>query len=211
MVSPWSPPGSSSSGAVPPSQAPDPGFSLPAAPPVAPPTASGPSARGRWTRIWGAAVVLVCVIAATAAITYAVTKGNGATPSASPTIPAPMTAPAGPQPQYSPADQAAAKQRLCQVFDVSTRGQQGHGGVRNNGELNVPVVLRGVGSIVGVQAALSPATPPEVASAAKRYIDAEVDLNNAALGNTGIDELKRLNDVANAATDGLADACGLPH
>ncbi|HTQ20883.1 hypothetical protein [Mycobacterium sp.] len=83
--------------------------------------------------------------------------------------------------------------------------------MRNNGELNVPVVLRGVGSIVGVQAALSPATPPEVASAAKRYIDAEVDLNNAALGNTGIDELKRLNDVANAATDGLADACGLPH
>jgi hypothetical protein len=83
--------------------------------------------------------------------------------------------------------------------------------VRVNGELNVPLVLRGVGSIVGVQSALSPATPPAVAAAARKYVDAEVDLNNAALGNAAIDELKRLNDIANTATDGLADACGLPH
>jgi len=170
-----------------------------------------PGGRRRWPLVAGAAVTLVGVIAATAAITYSATKQDNTTPSAQTPTPAPSATPAGPQPQYSPADQAAAKQRLCQVFDISTRGQEGHGGLRVNGQPNIPVVLRDLDAVVGIQSALSPALPSDVAAAAKKFIDAKVDLTNAAMGTSPVEEVNRLTNFANAATDGLADACGLPH
>ena len=46
-------------------------------------------------------------------------------------------------PQFSAADAAAAKANLCQVFDTSVRGQEGQGGLRVQGNLNLPIVSTG--------------------------------------------------------------------
>jgi hypothetical protein len=75
----------------------------------------------------------------------------------------------------------------------------------------MPLTLRTVNSVVAIQNALSPATPPDVAAAAKKYIDANLDLTTAAMGNVSTDEGNRLNDIANSAADALTNACGIPH
>jgi hypothetical protein len=153
--------------------------------------------------IGGVVVLLIAAIATTAAVTYAVARNTNA-----PNATAPTTTPA--PTQFSAADQAAAKQQLCHVFDVSVRGSTGQGGMRQNGQLNVPVAIRAVNSAVAVQNALSPAVPEDVAKAAHRYIDATLEMTTAATGNPSNDDVNRLTDVANGATDAFADACGLP-
>jgi hypothetical protein len=158
-----------------------------------------------WLLIGGAVVVLIAVIAATAAITYAIARNTNA---ASATPPNASPTPATPQP--SSADQAAARQQLCHVFDVSARGQRGQGGVRVSGEVNVELVLRTVNSVVAVQNAFTPAVPKDVREAAQKYIDTSLALTTAATGDVAADELNRLTDVSNAATYSFVDACGLP-
>lgn len=80
-----------------------------------------------------------------------------------------------------------------------------------DGQLNVPVVLRTLNSVVAVQNALSPATPADVSAAAHKYIDTSLDLATAAMANVSIDEGNRLNDIATTAVFAFADVCGLPH
>ena len=177
----------------------------PPIPPVAPPPR--PPRRGiPWLLVGGAVVLLIAAIAATAAITYAVARNTNA-PNA--TLPPP--APTSQAPQFSTAEQNAAKQQVCEVFDISTKSLKGQGGVRINGEANAPLMLRSLNSVVAVQNALTPATPPEVADAARQYIDANLKLTTAATGTTPIEEVNRLNAVANTATFAFADVCGLPH
>ncbi|MDV3133294.1 hypothetical protein [Mycobacterium sp. 29Ha] len=148
-------------------------------------------------------VLLITAIAATAAITYAVARNTNA-PTATPP-------PALQAPQFSTAEQNAAKQQVCQVFDISTEGQKGQGGVRINGEANLPLMVRSLNSAVAVQNALTPATPRDVAEAARQYVDANLKLTTAATGTTPIEEVNRLNGLANTATFAFADVCGLPH
>jgi hypothetical protein len=177
----------------------------PPIPPVAPPPR--PPRRGiPWLLVGGAVVLLIAAIAATAAITYAVARNTNA-----PNATSPPAAPTAQVPQFSTAEQDAAKQQLCQVFDTSTQGQQGQGGVRINGEANLPLMLRSLNSAVAVQNALVPATPGDVAEAARNYVNARLRLTTAATSTTDIQEVNRLNGAANEATYALADVCGLPH
>jgi hypothetical protein len=213
-ASPWAPPqngGQQSAPVLPPPQATSahpqtgPPPAGPPLPPVAPPPR--PPRRGLpWLLIGGAVVLLIAAIAATAAITYAVARNTNA-----PTAAPPPAAPTPQAPQFTTGEQDAAKQQLCQVFDTSTKGLQGQGGVRINGDANLPLMLRSLNSAVAVQNALMPATPRDVSDAARRYIDANLNLTTAATGTTPIEEVNRLNALANTATFALADACGLPH
>ncbi|GAB5901887.1 hypothetical protein OKHIL_76990 [Mycolicibacterium mageritense] len=156
--------------------------------------------------------LLVVAIAATAAITtYALSHGSDSqpTPSAEPALTGP-SASSAPIPTYSQAEQAAAKEKLCHVFEVSVRGKETQGGVVMNGELNVPLVLRKVNSVVAVQNTLTPAVPESLKAAVEKYVDTSMDLTTAALGDTPIDELRQLTEVGNEATYALADECGVP-
>jgi hypothetical protein len=173
-------------------------------PPVITPQPQLLPPRRRWGRVATASALGLSALAATAAITYAVTVQS------STTAPAPRTITPQP-PTYTAAQQAAAKDRVCNIFDVSTRGADHQGGVRANGLVNVPVVLRTLDSVVAIQAALVPATPADVATAARRYVSTELDLITAAMGTTPADEGDRLNDVANTAVVGMETACGLGH
>jgi hypothetical protein len=167
------------------------------------------SGRGNWWLFGGFVIVVIAAIAATAAISYAIGQSNSV-PSSITSIT--TAAPATPTPQFSQADVAAAKQHICQVFDDSTKGQAGEAGFRTNaGTLNVPLAMRAVNSVVAVENALTPATPPDVVAAARKYIDTNLDVTTAALGKNPTDELNRLNDTANVATYAFADACGLEH
>jgi hypothetical protein len=121
-----------------------------------------------------------------------------------------VTVSPSPASQFSPAEAAAAKQNLCHVFDVSVRGQEGQGGLRMEGNLNVPVVLRALNSASVVQNALVSAVPPDVAAAARKYVSATLDQTTAAMGNTPTSEGNRLTGVRNDAMYGLLDSCGLP-
>jgi hypothetical protein len=172
----------------------------PPVPPIAPP-ARAPR-RLPWLLIGGAVVLLIAVIAATAAVTYAVARNTNAPNATAPTA---TLAPS----QFSTSDQAAAKRTICEVFDVSVRGQQDEGGVRINGQPNLPLMLRSLNSVVAVQNTLTPAVPQNVAAAARRYIDTNLKLTTATTGVTPIEEVNRLNAAANDATFAFADACGL--
>jgi hypothetical protein len=156
---------------------------------------------------------LLTVVVATAvgsAITYLAMRSDPAAPPPTPPVTgAPISAVV--PPQFSAAEIAAAKQNLCHVFDASVRGQEGQGGLRVQGNLNVPVVLRALNSASAVQNALeNPAVPPGVASAARKYISAALDETTAAMGNTPTSEGNRLTDVVNDAIYALLDVCGLP-
>lgn len=115
-----------------------------------------------------------------------------------------------PAQQYSADEQAAAKQHLCSVFDASTKGQEGQGGLRIDGDPNAPLLLRKLTGIVAVESAMTKA-PNEIAGVARNYIDANLDQMNAALGAASVDDINTLTTSANEATYALADACGLPH
>ena len=198
MGSPWQPPET---------QAPqghwhnNAGSPLP--PPYGPPSA--PQAPQR-ARRWGLATAVVAVnivaVAATAAITYALTNHNTSNVT---------TTPSSVTPTYSDAEQSTAKDRVCQAFDSSVRGIEGSGGVLVNGDINVPVVLRKVNSVVAVENSISPSTPDEVTTAAKDYVQTATDLSSAAFARAPADEVAKLTDVGNAATLRFADVCGLPH
>ncbi|WP_142281614.1 hypothetical protein [Mycobacterium kyorinense] len=115
-----------------------------------------------------------------------------------------------PATQFSAEEISAAKDNLCHIFDVSVRGQEGQGGLRVEGNLNVPVVLRAVNSAAAVQNALSPAVPSEVANASRKYISTTLDQTTAAMGNIPASEGNRLTDLRNEAIERLLDVCGLP-
>jgi hypothetical protein len=121
---------------------------------------------------------------------------------------APQSSP--PAPQFSPEQISDAKTHLCQTFDISVRGQQGQGGYRVDGKVNVPMTLRTVNSALAVQVALVPAVPSDVATAARTYVKATLDTSTAAMGNTPTSELNRLTDVDSEAITALLDVCGLP-
>lgn len=164
-------------------------------------------------RFWAWATLTLIVVAATSAvggaITYSVLNDDTHTPANStPSSGGASSPPAAPR--FSAAETAAAKDRLCHVFDVSVRGQEGQGGLRVEGKVNVPIVLRSLNSVVVVENALVPAVPDNVAAAARTYISATLDVTTAAMGNTPTSEGNRLNDISNDATNALLDACGLP-
>jgi len=149
--------------------------------------------------------VTLGAVAATAAITYNIAHNDAA---AAPAKAAPIEKTA---PEFTATEVDAAKARVCQVFDASTRGQTGQGGMVKDGQLNVPLTVRTINSIIAVQNVLAPATPPDVVAIAKKYIDASLALTTAATGTAPIDEVIRLNDLSNTATYAFSDACGLPH
>jgi cell wall-associated NlpC family hydrolase len=199
--------------------APPPAHTLPPAPgPVPPPGVPGPAGFQPTRpprRPWGwIALTLALAVGLAAAVgstvTYLALRNDhaAAAPSSHQTA-SPSSAPA--TPRFSPAQADTAKQHLCHVFDVSVRGDGGKGGFRVEGNLNVPLTLRAMNSMAAVQNALAPAVPPNVASAARKYIGSTYDVTTAAMGDTPTPELNRLTDVSNDAINTLADACGLPH
>ena len=174
-----------------------------------PPPAGGPpmvaQSAPRQPRMWvwalSTAILMVVAVAATAAITYAI--AHSATSSGS--------APASPAaPSFTAAEQADAKRAVCNAFDVTTANQQAQGGVVLDGQPNVPVLLRKVTGAVTIIQALAPATPSDVATSARQYVTANLDLMNAALGQGSLDDIKKLTASTNDATSTFADACGLP-
>ena len=176
----------------------------------------GPAERlraGRPNQGGSALRILVTVGVAAAvgsAVTYLITGGYASTPP-TPQAVTVSPSPAPPTPQFSSTDVAGAKENLCHVFDVSVRGQEGQGGVRvGGGGVNTPMVLRALNSASAVQNALVSAVPPDVASAARKYIDTTLDQTTAAMGNTPTSEVNRLTDVRNDAINALVDVCGLP-
>lgn len=175
-----------------------------------PPTggAPGPVQQGapRPPKMWLWALVtsilMVVAIAATAAITYAIAHSTSDTSASAPAAPS--------APTFTAAEQAAAKQSVCQTFDKSTAGQKAQGGVVVDGQPNVPVLLRKITGAVSIIQALVPATPDSVATPARQYVAANLSLMNASLGQGSLDEIKQLTAATNDATGTLADACGLP-
>lgn len=155
-----------------------------------------------WLWALVSAVLMVIAVAATAAITYAIARPS--TPPAG----NPTASPAAPT--FTAAQQADAKQAVCQAFDVSSAGSQSQGGARLNGQPNLPALVRTLGSVVSIQNALVPATPEDVAAPARQVVKTDLDLVNAALGLANVDEVNRLTDVNTSAIYQLVDACGLP-
>lgn len=193
-----------------------PSVTLPAPPPPPPgpsqhiPVPPRQSNGRRWA--WAALALLVVVTVSggvSAAITYAALSGEQSR-SSSPTPSAPTPSSPTVTPRFSAAETAAAKDHLCHVFDVSVRGQEGQGGLRMEGNLNIPVVLRALNSASVVQNALTVAVPADVSAPARSYISATLDQTTAAMGNTSTSEGNRLTDVRNDAMFSLLDACGLP-
>ena len=148
------------------------------------------------------AVLMVVAIAATAAITYAIAHSASNTSAAAPAAPS--------APTFTAAEQADAKQNVCKTFDVSSAGMYSQGGARVDGKPNLPVLQRLLTSTVSIQNSLVPATPGDVAQLARRVVSTNLDVMNAAMGQTNTADLNKLNDAANEATYALADACGLP-
>ena len=163
--------------------------------PGMPPRQSGPGKRG--LVIAGALLGLAAVVATTAGITYGLTR---------------QASPANRQEQSTtdPGASNTDKNRLCQIFDAGTKGQTGRGGVRVDGALNIPVVVRMINSASAVQNALTPAVPADVAEAAHAYVDRVFDLTTAATGDASGETLVDLTSAANKAIDSLLDSCGLP-
>jgi hypothetical protein len=150
-----------------------------------------------WRRWAGLAAALAATIALSATATYTLTR------------PAPREESAVSVP-VSDSDPAAARQRVCDVFVMATKGNTGRGGVVVNGELNVPNVLRGLNRAVALENALSPAVPAELADATRTYITRSLDLSTAATAGEPIERLNELTIASNEAGFDLADRCGVP-
>ena len=191
----------------------NPGWSTPSAPyqgNAGPPWAGGPATpippqRRRWGLLVAMLVAVnIGSVAAAATIAYAVGRDSGPVRSDSPS-----TAPASPG--VSAADAAAAKEKVCHAIDAGQRGIGDMGGIVTNGDLNIPVVLRKMNTIMAVNDSLSPAVPADVSDAAKQYAATATDLTTAALAHAPVDQLVELAKTGNSAVDALYDACGLPH
>jgi hypothetical protein len=142
-------------------------------------------------------------IAAAATIAYAIGRDSGPVRSDSPSA-------ATASPGVSAADAAAAKDKVCHAADAGQRGIGNDGGVVTNGELNLPVVVRNLNTLVAVENSLSPAVPKNVAAAANKYVDTSTDMTTAALNHAPFDQLLSFTKTANEAVDALLDVCGLP-
>lgn len=188
-----------------------------------PPPAPGPLSSGRvvrnevhpqsGVRLWVWATLVLILVAATSAVGGAITYSalnDDTHPPASSTPPSGGSSSPPVAPRFSAAETGAAKDHLCQVFNVSVRGQEGQGGLRVEGNLNIPMVLRALNSASVVQNALIVAVPAEVSAPARSYISATLDQTTAAMGNTPTSEVNRLTDVRNDAMFALLDTCGLP-
>lgn len=180
-----------------------------------PPPASGQPAppqpgNARPPRLWLWAlvttIITVAAVAATAAITYSITQ-SAASSAATENTPAP--ADETPAPTFTSAQADAAKQAVCQAFDVSSKGMQTQGGARLDGQPNLPMLLRKLSGTVSIQNAMAPATPADVAEPAQEVVKTNLDLMNAALGQANIEEVQRATDASNDAIDALVSACGL--
>lgn len=153
-------------------------------------------------------ITVVGVSAAVAsALTLALRRENVAPPGAQPSVTT-TTMPVAPQ--YNPSEVTAAKDHLCKLFDLSVRGQEGQGGFRVQGNVNVPMVLRALNSASAVQNALRPAVPTDIVTAAQKYIATTLDVTTAAMGKAPTSEVNRLTDLDGDAIDAVLSACGLP-
>ena len=150
-----------------------------------------------WRRWAGLAAALAATIALSATVTYALTRPA---PRAESAVSAPVT----------DSDATTARQRVCEVFVMATKGNTGRGGVVVNGELNVPNVLRGLNRAVALENALSPAVPADLADATRTYITRSLDLTTAATAGEPIERLNELTIASNEAGFDLADRCGVP-
>jgi hypothetical protein len=176
-----------------------------------PPWSGGPPATPipPQRRRWGVAAMLVALnigsIAAAATIAYAIGRDSGSVKSD------PQTTVAASSPDVSASDAAAAKEKVCHAIDAGQRGIGDMGGIVTNGDLNIPVVLRKMNTIMAVNDSLSPAVPADVSDAAKKYVATATDLTTAALAHAPVDQLVDLAKTGNIAVDAFYDACGLPH
>jgi hypothetical protein len=151
--------------------------------------------------------IVVVAMAATAAITYAIASNGDSGSSQGKSTSAPPAETSAP---VSGGNGASAKTQLCQAFDAATRGADSQGPIATDGALNVPVVLRTINSAALVQNSITSQVPDDVANTARSFIAGQLKLVAAATGHASTEELARLNDASNAATDRFADACGLP-
>lgn len=188
-----------------PPQQPGPQWPAPVQPVPPPVSPRRPISLGKISLALLSAAVAAAVGSGTTLLWVAHEKQSAPTASVTPT---PQSATA--TPQFSPEQINDAKAHLCQTFDISVRGQQGQGGYRVEGKVNVPMALRTVNSALAVQVALVPAVPADVANAARTYVKATLDTTTAAMGNTPTSELNRLTDVDSEAITALLDVCGLP-
>lgn len=190
-----------------PPTAPTPAPSLPPAGALAPVGFRRPPPFRRWLWVVLALALVIGLSAAVgSAVTYVAMRNDHASTPASPQTVSP-SAPV--TPQFSAAEVAAAKQNLCHVFDASV-GHEGKGGFRVEGNLNIPVTLQALTTAVAVQNALAPAVPPDVGTAARKYITTTLDVATGAMGASPTSEVNRLTDVSNDAVNTLLDVCGLP-
>lgn len=150
-----------------------------------------------WRRWAGLAAALAATIALSATATYALTRPAAREESA-------VTVP------VSDSDAAAARQRVCEVFDTATKNQMSTGTIYIDGELNMPVVLRSINSAVALENALSPAVPADVAAATRTYITRTLDQTTAATAGEPVETRNQLTTARNDAWYELADLCGIP-
>ncbi|TDO06508.1 hypothetical protein EV580_6600 [Mycobacterium sp. BK086] len=182
----------------------------PGGPPVQP-SAFGPPPGRPSGKPWGLLAaftgIVIVAVAATAATTYAIAGDRGSAQS-------PVASTSSPSPQSSApvasGEGVAAKSQLCQAFDAATRGADSQGPIATDGALNFPVVLRTINSAALVQNSITSQVPDDVANTARSFIAGQLNLVAGATGHASTEELVRLNDASNAATDRFADACGLP-
>ena len=150
-----------------------------------------------WRRWAGLAAALTATVALSATATYTLTRPAPREESA-------VTAP------VSDSDAAAARQRVCDVFDTATKNQMSTGAIYVDGELNVPVALRSINSAVALENALSPAVPADVAATARTYITRTLDWTTAATAGEPVERRNQLTTARNDAWYELADLCGIP-
>lgn len=185
----------------------------PTQPPPRPPHHPQPQSQQARGRNWAwATLALLIVIAVSGGVSAAITylTRNSTRPSSSSSPPSALSPSSSTTAlRFSAGEIANAKSNLCHVFDVSVRGQEGQGGLRVEGNLNIPMVLRALNSASVVQNALTPAVPSDISATARIYVGATLDQTTAAMGNTPTSEVNRLTDVRNDAMYTLLDACGL--